>query len=328
MLRSVTVYCLLLLLIPLSLGDNSLRYAFNSAIAEMKRDGSFVTSLSLTFAAGGFVHGDCAGDPALFPYPIRTPGTHLDTVLSKKLLLLGDVTGSSTPLEQQAKDFWKPLLAKINGHYGTAVIGQVQINLLKYLKIRLFFLFCFIFFYILKVYSPLIFFKVVFFPTSATTLDALLSGALDTTVPFFSPAGRYSGVARTFSFDFSCITQDSLGTIAVKTNSPLNSFADILATPNLVSATNGEGSLILYRSVMPNVRVDFFDISLADLVVKLRSTGSNAIQFLVIAKDELVGAGISITGLRFFPAIFDNPSVMLFRPDSASCAPKPSRCCV
>lgn len=247
--------------------------AFDSALAIIKANGSYAEIFAPELSSGVlFIPLDCAANPSLFPFPARTPGTLLDTVLSRGTIRM--ITFSDDPELNALMDL---MVSIISDHYGVPLTRVVL--------------------------TP---------PDSSTiAIEMVIAGIVDLAGPDFSLGGEFMGIARKRVTQQSCATIDGLGVFTVLDNSPFTSFADLQAAPTLTTLTNAAGAATVYSSVLPNLEVTV-DAAIpdADIVAALRAGTSNVVINLDVG--FLASEGIDVTGLRNFFGGFDDPNGSLF----------------
>jgi hypothetical protein len=113
--RTIIIASLLLLAASfcLAVDDGSIRLAYNAALAEAKRDGSFVTEQPLGLTGTAFIPLDCLPAEELHPYPPRTAGSDIDRVLTAGLVVMNVVEYELDPYTLESYAFAQHLTDKI-----------------------------------------------------------------------------------------------------------------------------------------------------------------------------------------------------------------------
>jgi hypothetical protein len=219
--------------------------AFDSALAITKANGSYSEIFAPELSSGAlFIPLDCAADPSLFPFPARTPGTLLDTVLSR-----GDIRSFQVD-DPGLNTLMDLMVSIISNHYGVPLTRVV----------------------------------LSFPDNSTIAIEMLIAGIVDLAGPDFSLGGEFMGIARKRVTQQSCATTDGLGVFTVLDNSPFTSFADLQSAATLTTLTNAEGSATIYSSVLPNLDVTVnAAIPDADIVAALRTGTINVVIDLDVA---------------------------------------------
>ncbi len=121
-MRTFVIASLLLLAASfcLAVDDGSIRLAINAALAEAKRDGSFVSEQPLGMSGTAFVPLDCLIAETLHPYPSRTAGSDIDRVLTAGSMVMNVVENELDPYTVESFAFSQYLADKI----GTFLASQ------------------------------------------------------------------------------------------------------------------------------------------------------------------------------------------------------------
>jgi len=183
--------------------DLSLRIAVDAALMTMKLDGTLKDILDDPTTSTET--NDCATD-LRFAYPPRKCGTHLDRILKRGKVVIGDNLEPYVELDEAEKEIWR----RIGAHYGV----EVEVE-----------------FYRVSVFGP----------QSVNLFNAFDTGAFDMTSAIFATAFFVRDHPRVHQYEAGCAWTNYVSAITVRTDSGFSNTANYISgcTICIIGTTGG-----------------------------------------------------------------------------------------